>query len=54
MDVHTKIPKNFNIKQEYTDVFLLGIKDLDFNNIDDTRVGDTLNNICSCNKKNAQ
>ena len=36
MDVHTKIPKNFNIKQEYTDVFLLGIKDLDFNNIDDT------------------
>ena len=24
------------------------------NNIDDTRVGDTLNNICSCNKKNAQ
>ena len=30
--LHVKIPSYYNAKQEYTDVYMLGIKDLDFDN----------------------
>ena len=34
MDIHQKIPQMFLSKQEYTDVYLLGIKNFNKNNID--------------------
>lgn len=38
MDVHQKIPKLFSAKQEYTDVYLLGIKEFNKKNIDEINV----------------
>ncbi|KQT20665.1 hypothetical protein ASG22_16965 [Chryseobacterium sp. Leaf405] len=33
MEVHQKVPMMFSSKQEYTDVYLLGIKNFDKNNV---------------------